>query len=117
MRMRQEAQLNAPDPRESHPPCYEDALLLPRLDASFASLNELGRGRMKNKRRRKNENEDDEELETEVTIRRSRCRSEEVLSMRDVVLGTPRSPPMLPRVHPFEIGSPRESESGRLGHS
>lgn len=34
----QEGQLNAPDPRESNPPCYADAILLPRLKASFTSL-------------------------------------------------------------------------------
>jgi hypothetical protein len=28
--MQQEAQLNAPDPRESRPPCYEEALRMPK---------------------------------------------------------------------------------------
>lgn len=39
--LEQEAQLNAPDPRETHPPCYEDAIQMPRLDSSFASLKHL----------------------------------------------------------------------------
>lgn len=34
----QESQLNAPDPRETHPPCYEDAIRLPRLIRSTISL-------------------------------------------------------------------------------
>lgn len=36
--LEQQAQLNAPDPRESRPPCYEDAILLPKFSGSFASL-------------------------------------------------------------------------------
>lgn len=70
--LEQENQLNAPDPRETLPPCYEDALTMPRIDGSFASLDEIGR---RNKRNKDIQNEDDEE---EVTRRRNRCRSEEV---------------------------------------
>lgn len=38
MILEQEGQRNAPDPRESNPPCYDDAILMPRLKASFTSL-------------------------------------------------------------------------------
>lgn len=38
MVLEQESQLNAPDPRETHPPCYEDAIRLPRLIRSTISL-------------------------------------------------------------------------------
>jgi hypothetical protein len=75
MRMDQEAQLNAPDPRDTLPPCYEDALLMPRLDGSFASLDELGTSRSKRNRRKKN---DDTTNEDDIELRRFRCRSEEV---------------------------------------
>lgn len=79
MRMEQTAQLNAPDPRESCPPCYEDALLMPRLTASLANLSELAK-----KRARKFMNKDEEDSDDDVVItRRCRCRSEEVLSMRE----------------------------------
>ena len=99
--MQQQAQLNAPDPRVlSQPPCYEDAILMPRLDASFASLNELGRSKNK-RRRRKTLAENDDEIEEEVTVRRNRCRSEEVLSMRDST--NIRSPRLTPRTHPMDI--------------
>ena len=98
VRMQQEALRDAPDPRETRPPCYSDAIRMPRLDASFASLNEYGRG--KNKARRKDE---DEEIEEDVPLRRNRCRSEEVLSMRSTVNG-----PAPQRVHPFE-GEMRDS--------
>jgi hypothetical protein len=95
MRMDQEAQLNAPDPRDSRPPCYEDALLMPRLDGSFASLDELGIGPARAKRnRRKKDN--DTENEDDVEIRRNRSRSEEVISMRETVRNTLRPQP---RVH------------------
>lgn len=100
--MQQEAQRDAPDPRESRPPCYSDAILLPRLDGSYASLDELGTGRIKHKRRRRKTEESDE-IEEEVPLRRNRCRSEEVISMREVVIGSVRSPRSAPRVHPFEI--------------
>ncbi|XP_055686331.1 toll-like receptor 4 [Lutzomyia longipalpis] len=81
MAMEQEAQLNAPDPRETRPPCYEDAILMPRLDGSFASLNELN---MRREKRRKLLDKDENEDETDgVITRRNRCRSEEVLSMRE----------------------------------
>lgn len=100
VRMQQEAQRDAPDPRESRPPCYSDAILLPRLDGSFASLNELG----KNKRRRRRKTEEtDDDIEEEVPLRRNRCRSEEVLSMREIVAASTRSPTIAPRVHPQEI--------------
>lgn len=79
MRMEQTAQLNAPDPRESCPPCYEDALLMPRLTASLANLSELAK-----KRARKFMNKDEEDSDDDVVVtRRCRCRSEEVLSMRE----------------------------------
>lgn len=38
MVLEREGQPNAPNPRESHPPCYADAILMPRLKASFTSL-------------------------------------------------------------------------------
>lgn len=62
----QEAQLNAPDPRETNPPCYEDAILLPRLDSSFASLKQLAG--------------DIEADERRTATKRSRSRSEEFIS-------------------------------------
>ncbi|CAG9800806.1 unnamed protein product [Chironomus riparius] len=99
VRMQQEALRDAPDPRETRPPCYSDAIRMPRLDASFASLNEYGRG--KNKARRKDV--EDEEIEEDVPLRRNRCRSEEILSMRSTVNGQ-----ALQRVHPFE-GEMRDS--------
>lgn len=54
MILEQEAQLNAPDPRESNPPCYEEALLMPKLERNFKSMNELSsrqskRGLMRSK--------------------------------------------------------------------
>jgi hypothetical protein len=97
LRMQQEAQRDAPDPRESRPPCYSEAIRMPRL-AAFASLNDLGRAKNK---RRKTETEDDEH-EEEVPLRRNRCRSEEVLSMRLTAA-------IVPRVHPFE-GEMRDSQ-------
>lgn len=104
MRMQQEAQRDAPDPRESRPPCYSDAILMPRLDGSFASLDELGTGRIKHKRRRrKTEVNEDEDEEEEVPLRRNRCRSEEVVSMREIVAASVRPPTMAPRLHPHEI--------------
>lgn len=101
--MTQEAQRDAPDPRESRPPCYADAILMPRLDGSFASLDELGTGRLKHKRRRRKTEESEEIEEVEVPLRRNRCRSEEVLSMREVVAASLRSPLLPPRIHPIEI--------------
>lgn len=91
MAMDQQAQLNAPDPRETLPPCYQDALLLPRLDGSFASLNELGQKKEHKLGVHVIHREAPED--TSVTIEpeepqitpRNRCRSEEVLSMRDIV--------------------------------
>lgn len=99
MRMQQVALRDAPDPRESRPPCYSDAIRMPRLDGSFASLDEIS----SNKRRKKNaKNGTDETADEEVPLRRTRCRSEEVLSMRDVTSSrSSRVPP--PRVHPFEV--------------
>lgn len=99
--MQQEAQRDAPDPRETRPPCYSDAIRMPRLDASFASLYDFGRA--KNKARRKDE---DEEIEEDVPLRRNRCRSEEVLSMRATVNENNGRAPL--RVHPFE-GEMRDS--------
>lgn len=91
MAMDQQAQLNAPDPRETRPPCYEDALLLPRLDGSFASLNELGQKKefklgvhviLRDEQADPPASNTQEEPQISS---RNRCRSEEVLSMRDVV--------------------------------
>lgn len=72
--LEQQNQLNAPDPRETRPPCYEDAILLPRLDGSFASLNELN---SKRSGRRSVSTENDEQLRN-----KNRCRSEEVNFIR-----------------------------------
>ena len=102
LRMQQEAQRDAPDPRESRPPCYSDAILMPRLDGSFASLDELGSGRIKHKRRGR-KTEEDEEIEEDVPLRRNRCRSEEVVSMREVVAASVRPPTIAPRLHPLGI--------------
>lgn len=114
--MQQVAQRDAPDPRESHPPCYADAILLPRLDGSFASLDEMGNGRLKHKRHRKKNDETEQDIE-DVPLRRSRARSEEVLSMREVVANSVRSPRIPPRIHPLEIDpidrnrSPNENDT------
>ncbi|XP_058463249.1 uncharacterized protein LOC131437733 [Malaya genurostris] len=96
LRMRQEAQLNAPDLRESRPPAYEDAILLPKLDAaSFASLDELlFRGKRKKKRRQRQSTEDVQthanEVEEDVALRpENRSRSENVLSVRGTVYQEP----------------------------
>jgi hypothetical protein len=97
--MQQEAQRDAPDPRETRPPCYSDAIRMPRLDGSFASLNELNTKKSKS-RRRKTETQDDENDIDDfegVPLRRNRCRSEEVISMRSTA--RTRAPP---RIHPFE---------------
>lgn len=72
MMMEQQNQLNAPDPRETRPPCYEDAILLPRLDGSFASLNELNSKRL-GRRSASTETENNDHLRN-----KNRCRSEEV---------------------------------------
>lgn len=93
LRMQQVALRDAPDPRESRPPCYSDAIRMPRIDGSFASLNELS----SDKRRKRKENDQNESDSEDVPIRRVRCRSEEVLSMRESVRRVP------PRVHPFEV--------------
>lgn len=79
--LQQEALLNAPDPRETHPPCYEDAILLPRLDTSFASLKRAGLI-------------GDEyivldEAAVKRASKRSRCRSEEAICVRDTEIGNP----------------------------
>lgn len=77
--LEQEGQLNAPDPRETNPPRYEDAILLPRLDTSFASLRRAGLIG------------DAYGIEEEIkrAAKRSRCRSEEVLHTRDSIIATP----------------------------
>uniref|UniRef100_A0A182PDK3 LRRCT domain-containing protein n=1 Tax=Anopheles epiroticus TaxID=199890 RepID=A0A182PDK3_9DIPT len=91
VRLQQDAPQNAPDARESRPPCYEDALLLPKLDAaSFASLDELmlrgkRRKRRRNRRASGTEAKDDDDLDEEERIQtrqRTRTRSEDVLSRR-----------------------------------
>lgn len=107
--MQQVAQRDAPDPRESRPPCYSDAILMPRLDGSFASLDELGNGRLKHKRRRR-KTEESEVIEEEVPLRNHRCRSEEVISMREVVAGSVRPSRVPPRVHPLEIEPMNQSD-------
>uniref|UniRef100_A0A182T5N2 LRRCT domain-containing protein n=1 Tax=Anopheles maculatus TaxID=74869 RepID=A0A182T5N2_9DIPT len=91
VRLQQDAPQNAPDARESRPPCYEDALLLPKLDAaSFASLDELMlRGKRRKRRRNRRasgcEAKDDDDIDEEERIQtrqRTRTRSEDVLSRR-----------------------------------
>ncbi|XP_050073737.1 uncharacterized protein LOC126561558 [Anopheles maculipalpis] len=91
VRLQQDAPQNAPDARESRPPCYEDALLLPKLDAaSFASLDELmlrgkRRKRRRNRRASGSEAKDDDDIDEEERIQtrqRTRTRSEDVLSRR-----------------------------------
>uniref|UniRef100_A0A182QTC0 LRRCT domain-containing protein n=1 Tax=Anopheles farauti TaxID=69004 RepID=A0A182QTC0_9DIPT len=89
VRLQQDAPQNAPDARESRPPCYEDALLLPKLDAaSFASLDELmlrGKRRKRRRNRRASEAKDDTDVDEEERIQtrqRTRTRSEDVLSRR-----------------------------------
>lgn len=69
--LEQEAQLNAPDPRESRPPCYEDAILLPKFSGSFASLRAKFRSEPE-------DNENDETDGNQAPLR-NRSRSEEVL--------------------------------------
>ncbi|XP_055606225.1 insulin-like growth factor-binding protein complex acid labile subunit [Uranotaenia lowii] len=102
MRLQQEAQCNAPDVRESRPPCYEDAILLPKLDAaSFASLDELVLRGKRKKRRKQRQSTSDEPQNTEddepVELRSaSRSRSENVLSMRATVYQEP-SDTVVPR--------------------
>uniref|UniRef100_A0A182WBM5 LRRCT domain-containing protein n=1 Tax=Anopheles minimus TaxID=112268 RepID=A0A182WBM5_9DIPT len=91
VRLQNDAPQNAPDARESRPPCYEDALLLPKLDAaSFASLDELmlrgkRRKRRRNRRASTTEAKDDDDIDEEERIQtrqRTRTRSEDVLSRR-----------------------------------
>lgn len=41
MVLEQQSQLNAPDPRETHPPCYADAILMPKPQPSSASLKDF----------------------------------------------------------------------------
>uniref|UniRef100_A0A8D8F157 Leucine-rich repeat-containing G-protein coupled receptor 5 n=1 Tax=Culex pipiens TaxID=7175 RepID=A0A8D8F157_CULPI len=96
IRLRQQAQLNAPDMRESRPPAYEDAILLPKLDAaSFASLDELvlrGKRRKKRKQRqstgdvRADTEADDDQAELRPS---NRSRSENVLSVRGTIYQEP----------------------------
>jgi hypothetical protein len=121
MRMQQEAQLNAPDPRESRPPCYEEALRMPKLDRHFVSLNDIST-RIRNKIRKKSGVDDDDV--DDVQLRRA-TRSEVVLSTRETVSPTDTipSPVLPPRSHPFEVesdpNSPREGPSNilNLSHS
>ncbi|XP_052894633.1 uncharacterized protein LOC128301978 [Anopheles moucheti] len=91
VRLQHDAPQNAPDARESRPPCYEDALLLPKLDAaSFASLDELmlsgkRRKRRRNRRASGTEVKDDDDIDEQERIQtrqRARTRSEDVLSRR-----------------------------------
>lgn len=129
MAMDQQAQLNAPDPRETRPPCYEDALLLPRLDGSFASLNELGEKKEFKKGVRINRDttssavqRPDEDVNLRISPR-NRCNSEEVLSMRDLVTNrrsgkyrTPAEQPDFENHHYANIsrGARRTTSKSRL---
>ena len=100
MRLQQEAQLNAPDARESRPPCYEDAIRLPKLDSkTFRSLNDLTLGKKKRKQK-----ETDETNDRGVQFRRHqcRCRSEEVLSHYQDPVDTVANNTFDRRRHPFE---------------
>lgn len=65
----QESQLNAPDPRETNPPCYADAIRMPRLDTSFISL------------KRESFASSDSVNSIRRAFKRSRSRSEEVLNV------------------------------------
>ncbi|ETN64561.1 leucine-rich transmembrane protein [Anopheles darlingi] len=92
VRLMNDAPQNAPDARESRPPCYEDAILLPKLDAaSFASLDELMlRGKRRKRRRNRRasgadlkDDEDEDDVQERLQLRqRQRTRSEDVLSRR-----------------------------------
>lgn len=52
MVLEQQSQLNAPDPRETHPPCYADAILMPKPQPSFASLKDFASSESINSNRR-----------------------------------------------------------------
>lgn len=84
----QEGQLNAPDPRESNPPCYADAINMPRLDTSFISL------------KREMFISSDSINSIRRGAKRSRCRSEEVLSIngtrRHILTARPRKNTLRP---------------------
>lgn len=78
MRLQQEAQLNAPDPRDTHPPCYEDAIRMPK--PFFYSMDELSTTRKQKRRKHrllKQTSEDTEEVTTD-TRASHRFHSEEV---------------------------------------
>lgn len=60
--LEQEGQLNAPDPRETHPPCYADAIMMPRplssltlKQANFSSNDSVNSIRRATKRCRSDE--------------------------------------------------------------
>ncbi|XP_037035716.1 toll-like receptor 6 [Bradysia coprophila] len=101
--LEQQNQLNAPDPRESRPPCYEDAILLPRLDGSFASLNELNSKRLG---RRSTSTDSNEQLRN-----KNRCRSEEMLSPRQQSRRTARLSAIRASVAPDNTIRPREENT------
>lgn len=67
IRAEQEALINTPDPRDLiPPPSYDDALSMPKLNASCRSLNEAGTGKTKRRRgRRKTKSSGDLLEETE----------------------------------------------------
>lgn len=67
LRAEQEALVNTPDPRDLiAPPSYDEALSMPKLNASCHSLNETGSGRTRKKRgRRKTKSSGDLLEETE----------------------------------------------------
>lgn len=67
IRAEQEAQCNAPDPRDLvSPPSYDEALTMPKLSSSTYSLNETGSGKSRRRRgRRKTKSSGDLLEETE----------------------------------------------------
>ncbi|XP_058054121.1 uncharacterized protein LOC131205857 [Anopheles bellator] len=124
VRLLQDAPQNAPDARESRPPCYEDAILLPKLDAaSFASLDELmlrGKRKKRTRNRRasgadfKDDDEEDEENRRIELRQRSRTRSEDVLSRR---IDEPRpSRPIEPSIYQRPTSNRVVSETAATVH-
>lgn len=102
--LEQEGQLNAPDPRETNPPRYEDAILLPRLDTSFASLRRAGLIG------------DPYGIEDEIkrAAKRSRCRSEELLSTRDSTAVPPFASRMRRHIRAARIRRTRRSSGSSM---
>lgn len=78
MRLQQQAQLNAPDPRDTHPPAYEEAIRMPK--PFFYSMDELSTNKKQKRRKRRQlqeENEAIEEVDSSATTTH-RFHSEEV---------------------------------------